>query len=77
MGKRCYTDVTIVHSWGKYILTNRTTTGFSAARENSRKRKYLLQMSADLGYLFRPFAIDVFGRWGDQAKKILEASIRC
>ena len=45
--------------------------GFAAAEREKQKNSKYLSIATDLGYLFRPFSVEVFGLWGKAAEKTL------
>ena len=72
-GKKLLLDITIAHHWAQnYISQSCTTAGFAAAEQDCIKNNKYLQMSTDLGYLFRPFSLKVFGRLGESARETLK-----
>ena len=74
-GKKLLLDITIAHPWAQnYIGRSCTTAGFAAAERDRIKNKKYLQMPTDLGYLFRPFSLEVFGRLGESARETLISS---
>ena len=72
-GKKLLLDVTITHPLAKRsISASCSKPGFAAAeKEREKDSKYLVK-STNLGYLFRPIALEVYGRWGNTAETTLE-----
>ena len=72
-GKKLLLDITISHPWAQnYIGRSCTTARFAAAERDRIKNNKCLQMSNDLGYLFRPFSLKVFVRLGVSARVTLK-----
>ena len=63
-GKKLLLDITITHVWFATNLSGSSEkAGFAASsKERGEKNKYL-QKASSLGHLFRPIAVEVFGRW--------------
>ena len=49
---------------------------FAASEQENRKRAKYSKQAEDLGHLFRPIAIEVFGRWGQDAESTLSEASR-
>ena len=76
-GKKLLLDITVTHPWSKTNLPGSSErAGFAGtAKEKEKNTKYLTKAS-NLGHLFRPIAIEVYGRWGKGAEETLkEASL--
>ena len=69
-GKKLLLDITVTHPWSKTNLSGSSErAGFAAtAKEKEKNTKYLTKAS-NLGHLFRPIAIEVYGRWGKELKR--------
>ena len=71
-GKKLLLDVTVAHPQAKkYMSKSCSIAGFAAAEREKQKNSKYLSVATDLGYLFRPFSVEVFGRWGKAAEKTL------
>ena len=72
-GKKLLLDVTITHPWAKMNLSGSSEkAGFATSvKEKEKNRKYLATATS-LGHLFRPIAIEVYGRWGGTAEETLK-----
>ena len=71
-GKKLLLDVTIAHPAArKYISKSHSVAGFAATEREKQKNTKYLSKSRELGYLFKPFAMEVFGRWSDSAQNFL------
>ena len=65
--------MTITHPWAKRSLRSGSSTpGFAATEKEKEKDGKYLAKSSSLGYLFRPLALEVFGRWGNKAEELLQ-----
>ena len=71
-GKKLLLDITITHPWAQLNISgSNITAGYSTLQAEKGKNKKYLQISSDLGYLFKPVAFEVYGRWGEQARELL------
>ena len=72
-GKKLLLDMTVTHPWALHNITlSKKTSGYAAAaKERSKNSKYL-SLATNLGHLFRPFALEVFGCWGEQGVNSLK-----
>ena len=60
----------------KGMSGNSTNVGFAAATIGKEKNHKYLTKSSNLGHLFRPLAVEEFGRYGKESVEMLkEASI--
>ena len=72
-GKKLLLDVTITHPLAKRSVNSSSSKpGFAAAEKEKEKDSKYLAKSLDLGYLFRPLALEVYGRWGNKSEETLE-----
>ena len=61
------------HPWSKTNLSSSSEkAGFAAATKEKEKNVKYFRKALSLGHLFRPIAIEVFGRWGEGAEETLK-----
>ena len=66
-GKKLLLDMTATHPWALHNITlSKKTVGYAAAAKEQPKNSKYLSVAKNLGHLFRPFALEVFGCWGEQ-----------
>ena len=72
-GKKLLLDMTVTHPWALHnIGSSKTISGYAASsKERSKNSKYL-SAAIDLGHLFRPFALEVYGCWGAESVNTLK-----
>ena len=72
-GEKLLVDVSITHPLAKRSISSSCSKpGLAEAeKEREKDRKYLV-VSTNLGYLFRPIALEVYGRWGNKTEETLE-----
>ena len=72
-GKKLLLDITVTHPWSKTNLSSSSEkAGFAVATKEKEKNGKYLSKALSLGHLFRPIAIEVFGRWGEGAEETLK-----
>ena len=65
--------VTITHPLAKRSVNSSSSKpGFAAAEKEKEKDSKYLANPLDLGYLFRPLPLEVYGRWGNKSEETLE-----
>ena len=74
--KKLLLDITITHPCAVRNLSRSSNkAAFAASEQENRKRTKYSKQAGDLGHLFRPIAMEGFGRWGQDAESTLsEAS---
>ena len=71
-GKKLLLDVTITHPQAQANINGSSETAGCANSEADRaKNNKYLNASIEIGYLFRSFAIESFGRWGQSMEKFI------
>ena len=67
-GIKVLLDMTVTHSWALHnIGSSKTISGYAASSKEPSKNSKYLSAAIDLGHLFRPFALEVFGCMGAES----------
>ena len=75
--KKLLLDITITHPCAvRNISGSSNKAAFATSEQENRKQAKYSKQAEDLGHLFRPIAIEVFGRWGQDAESTLSEASR-